>query len=91
MFEEGNESRQRVHALIGELNYHLELFGDYIAKREGYRQYEGVDALRFYLMQKHHWLPRDVRSLSYDDLEFALAEERHGWTIDSEPKTRHRS
>lgn len=32
---------------------------------------EPCDVLRFYLMQKHHWLPRDVRALSDEDLEFA--------------------
>jgi hypothetical protein len=32
-------------------------------------------------MQKHHWLPREVNAMSYDDLNFAMSEELAGWTL----------
>jgi hypothetical protein len=31
--------------------YHLEVFGDYLAKREGYKEHSGFDALFYYLIQ----------------------------------------
>jgi hypothetical protein len=54
----------------------LELFGHRLAKREGYREHKGMDALHFFLIQKYHWLPSQVRPLSLDDLEFLFEEER---------------
>lgn len=65
----------------GQLNYHLAVFGDHLAKREGYKEKDGMEAVYFYLMNKHHWLPRDVRSMSQEDLTFALCEELAGWTL----------
>lgn len=63
------------------MNYCLEVFGDHLAKREGYKADGGMDAVRYYLMTKFHWLPRDVQSMSPDDLRFALREELEGWTL----------
>jgi hypothetical protein len=77
-----NDTRKMLHEATGGLNYHLELFGDALAKKQKYKNdLEGIEALRYYLMQKHHWLPRDVASLSHDDLRFALSEELAGWSV----------
>ena len=65
----------------GKLNYHLHRFGEHIAKREKYKRHTGIDAIHFYLIQKHHWLPFQVRSMSDEDLRFVLTEEMHGWTL----------
>lgn len=64
----------------------LARFGDHIAKREGYqaRDLQGIYALRYYLMQKHHWTPSTVLALSEDEIRFALLEEREGWTLPPE-------
>jgi len=78
--KEEYEITRRLHLARGETAYFLDAFGDRIAQREGYQATRGMDAVHLYLMNKHHWLPRDVRSMSQDDLEFALAEEMHGWT-----------
>ncbi len=59
----------------------LDCFGDYLAKKEGYKEHEGIEAIWFYLVQKYHWLPAQVRALNWEDLHFLLDEEMHGWTV----------
>ena len=66
--------------------YQIECFGDEIARREGYKEHNGIDAIHFYLIQKYHWLPSTVRSLSWDDLQFLLDEEMKGWTLPKEAR-----
>ena len=79
-----NESRKRNHAVQGDLNYLLEVFGDGLAEQHGYHDLDGLDAVRYYLMQKHHWLPAQVRAMSMDDLHFAISQEIAGWTLPPE-------
>lgn len=82
-----NENRRRIHLLQGEISYNLEVFGDELARRQKYRSdLDGIEAIRYYLMQKHDWLPRDVMSMSYTELDFALTEERAGWTLPKEAR-----
>jgi hypothetical protein len=64
----------------GEEGFGLHLFGDHLAKREGYKNLDGMEAVHFYLIQKFHWLPAHVRAMSYDDLRFVLHQEMQGWT-----------
>jgi len=75
------ESEKKLCKTEAVLNYNLIRFGDDLAEREGYREHKGLDALHFYLIQQHHWLPSQVKSLNHDDLRFLLAEEMHGWTL----------
>ncbi|KJY81309.1 hypothetical protein TW74_02755 [Vibrio nigripulchritudo] len=70
-----------MHAIQGELSFSLELFGDYIAEREGYKENDGLEAIHFYVVNKFHWLPSVVQSMSHDDLRFVLSEEMSGWTL----------
>ena len=70
-----------MHQMNGMKGFHLELYGDFVAAREGYKEHQGIDALRYYLMGKYCWLVRDVKSMSIDDIEFAICEERRGWTV----------
>jgi hypothetical protein len=81
MSKEMNKARRRVHQMMGESAYHIEVFGDALAKREGYQQLEGMEAIYYYLILKHHWLPSQVKSLSHEDLVLLLAEEMSGWTV----------
>jgi hypothetical protein len=67
------------YALKGDTAYFLELYGHFLAEREGYKEMDGIDAIYYYLVQKHHWLPRDVRAMSTEDLCFVLAEEMANW------------
>jgi hypothetical protein len=83
------ENLQQLHASEGRRNYILEVFGDALAKKHSYQFLGGMDAVYFYLMKKHNWLPRDVRSMSPEDLRFALHEEMQDWTWpkDSRPRS----
>lgn len=78
---ERNRVKHQLHVLTGKLNYHLELFGDELAKREKFHSVDGMDAIYLYLVNKYRWLPRDVRSLSFEDLRFLLSEEMHSWKL----------
>jgi hypothetical protein len=59
-----NESRLGFHRSAGHLNYFLDVFGDHIAQREGYRGLSGMESIHFYLIHKFGWLPRDVKGTS---------------------------
>lgn len=76
-----NDTRKRTHLACGEMDYHLEVFGDTLAKRQDYKGLDGMEALHYYLMLKHGWLPRDLRAMSTNDLRFALHQEMQGWTL----------
>lgn len=77
-----NEIRHQNHYWKGYADYALEVFGDTLKKREGWKSdLMGLDAIHYYLVEKHHWLPSVVRAMSLEDLRFALTEEMHGWTL----------
>ena len=78
--------RARVHFASGALHFGLEMFGDHIAEREGYKAHDGIEAVKYYIVQKHGWLPRDVNAMSHDEMRFLLAEEMHGWTLPMEAR-----
>lgn len=80
------DSRRRYYEASGALDYHLTVFGDELARRQGYRSIDGLEAVHLYLVNKHHWLPRDVKSMSLEDLRFALSEEMQGWTVPAEAR-----
>lgn len=50
--------------------------GNKLAKREGYQRVSGLEAVQYYLTEKHHWPPKRVRSMKVDDLWFCLKEEK---------------
>jgi hypothetical protein len=50
--------------------------GDKLAKREKYERVSGLEAVHYYLMQKHHWPPKRIRAMKVDDLYFCLKEEK---------------
>lgn len=75
------DNARRLHDATAGLDFCLDVFGDHLAQRENYRSVDGLDAVRFHLMQRHHWTPAQVRAMSPEDLRFALSEEMHGWTL----------
>jgi len=79
--KEPDTQLRRFCVFQGKTRYKLERFGDYLAKREGYELLHGLDALHYYLIQKHHWLPSQVKALNVDDLEFLFSEEQNAWTL----------
>lgn len=72
-------SRRAIHFYQGESYFLLEAFGDWLAEKHGYKSLAGFEAARYYLMQKHNWLPRDVLAMSLPEIEFALHVERQSW------------
>jgi len=74
------------YATQGNLAYFLELFGNFLAEREGYKELDGMEAIYFYLVCKFRWLPKDVRSMSFDDIRFVLSEEMVDWTAPPESR-----
>jgi hypothetical protein len=81
MKNERYKNLKSLHDATAGLNFCLEVFGDHIAKREDYKNLDGIEAIHFYLIHKFSWLPRDVRSMSHDDLRFVLSQELEGWTL----------
>jgi len=55
---------------------HLQLIGEEIAKRENYKSLSGLEAVHYYLIQKHHWQPSQVRAMNIEDVSFCLSEEK---------------
>ncbi len=80
------QTLRKKYLVEGDLNYLLHVFGHTLAEREGYMNADGVEAIRIYLINKHHWLPRDVRSMSHEDLQIALHVEMQGWTAPPEAR-----
>jgi hypothetical protein len=81
MRQELNQVRKRFHEATGGMNYCLDVFGDELAKREGYKNLTGMDAIHFYLVHKFSWLPRDVISMSQEHIRFVLSQELADWTL----------
>lgn len=77
---------KRRHTAQGDLAYDLEVFGDTLAEREGFKGLGGMEAIHLYLIHKHGWLPRDVRSMSAEDLSLVLHQEMDGWTLPPEAR-----
>lgn len=69
-----------LHQATGNLNYLLEVFGFHLAQQHGWKGIDGMDAVHYYLIQKYHWLPRDVRSMTQEDIRLALHAEMQDWT-----------
>lgn len=72
----------RLRVAEAHLNYSLEVFGDSLRKMHDWKNtLDGLEAVRYYLMQKHHWTPSQLQAMSLEDLRFALTEEMHGSTL----------
>lgn len=70
----------------GGSQYHIDVFGDHLAKKHKYKSHSGIEAVWFYLVEKYHWTPATVRSLNTEDLSFLLEEEMSGWVVPPEAR-----
>ncbi|MCG8687988.1 MAG: hypothetical protein MI892_24150 [Desulfobacterales bacterium] len=68
-FQDREEKR---YVAEGEMKYVFSMLGDTIAKDQGYEDLRGMEAVYRYLIDKYHWLPHQVRSLSVEDLSLLL-------------------
>lgn len=66
--EEYQERTEKLFIAEGEMKAVFSRLGDQIAQDMGYDAIHGMDAVYRYLIDKYHWLPHQVRSLSVDDL-----------------------
>lgn len=82
--EKRYEILRKLYLNQGELNYSLIVFGDELAKRQNYKELEGLDAIHFYLIEKYNWTLSYVRSLKLEDINFLLREEMRSWTLPEE-------
>jgi hypothetical protein len=78
--EDLNEARRCIHEAQGQLNYHLECFGDVLAKRQGYKDIDGMEAIWLYLIKTYSWTPAYVKSMNLEDIRFVLSQEMVGYT-----------
>lgn len=82
---ERTDVTHRLRHAEADLQVMIDRFGDHLAKREGYNNHKGIEAVWYFLVQKHHWTPAVVKSFNTDDLQFLLDEEMHGWTFSKQP------
>jgi len=74
-----NSAQRELLKVQTNFDYLLHLFGNDLAKREKYKDLEGVEAIHCYLIQRHHWLPSVVKSMTYDDIRLAMSVEMQDW------------
>ncbi|MDX6383022.1 MAG: hypothetical protein QOK48_595 [Blastocatellia bacterium] len=82
------EAIHRTYEVEGDLSYCLDVFGDELAKRQGYKDIDGMEAVDFYLINKFHWLPSQVRAMTPEDKRFVLTEEMSGFVLPAAARTR---
>ena len=86
MDRESYQILRRLEEAKGQMNYHLHVFGDHLAQREGYKEHSGIEAVQFYLCKTYGWLPSVVKAMSFEDMRFMLEEEMKGWTVPPEAR-----
>jgi molybdopterin converting factor small subunit len=63
---------EEVYVAEAKLKATIAQLGDKLAKKQGYKNLQGMDAIYRCLIDKYHWLPDHVRSLSVSDLQLLL-------------------
>lgn len=53
----------------------LTVTGNNLAKRELFTNIDGIEAIYLFLINKHHWTPSQVRSMTFEDLAFCVSAE----------------
>ena len=66
------EIGRRYYQAIAEQNHALERRGERIAKTNGWTNISGIEAVKYYLLQKHHWTPAQLDAMSIEQLRFAM-------------------
>lgn len=66
-------AEKRLLQVTAELSHTIARRGDKLAKKMKYGDLGGMDAIHRYLIDKHHWLPDQVRRLTVDEIQLLLA------------------
>jgi hypothetical protein len=81
------DSTRRLLHTEADLALQLHVFGDSLQERDGFPAgLMGIEAVHFLLIQKYRWLPRDVKSMSAEDMRLALADEMDDWVLPEDAK-----
>lgn len=72
------QARLGLYRAKAELDYHAELFGNVLARRDGYGV-DGREALELYLCRELGYPPGDVGSWSYETIRELLVPKMAGW------------
>jgi hypothetical protein len=72
LYEEVDEAAVKVLLAEAELKILLIKQGNKLARKEGYQNLRGMNAITRYLADKHHWLPEAIHRLTYAELELLL-------------------
>lgn len=72
MTKEHDIVRQRLHHAEADLKVTVDILGDLIAKEQNYDD-GGMEAIVLHLVEKHHWLPSDIRAMNSEDLRLVLS------------------
>jgi hypothetical protein len=75
------KATKRLRHVEADLYVNLEIFGDELAKRYKYKRHRGIEAVYFWIIERHHWLPSTVRAMNAEDLGFLLEEGMADWTL----------
>lgn len=67
-----HQTTEELYVANAKLKAEIARRGDAIAKKQGYPNLCGMEAVHRYLIDKYHWLPDQVRSLSVEDLQLLL-------------------
>lgn len=76
------------YAVEAKLAMMLELYGEQLAEKEGWRDLSGMEAIHLYVMNKHHWPLEQIRTMSTNHLRDVLAVEMQGWTLPAQHPAR---
>lgn len=77
-------NRAKIQLVRAKMNYMVECFGDELAKQEGYKDLDGIEAIHYYLVLKHSWLPGQVKDLSLDVIRELLNVELQSFSLSRE-------
>lgn len=70
--KELHEVTRRAYAAEADMKACIAAKGDALSQKMGYGDLDGLNAIHRYLIDKYHWLPRDVRALTVDELQMLI-------------------
>lgn len=70
--KELHEHEKRIYHAEADLKLAISKIGDSLAKKHGYKNLHGMNAVTRYLADKYHWMPHEIRRLSVEDLSLLL-------------------
>jgi hypothetical protein len=76
MNKKSKNLEKKSFVIDAQLKFEIARAGDALAKKMGYKDLRGMDAIIRYLCDKHHWFPHDARRLTVEDLLLLLSADK---------------